>query len=49
MNGDQFDTYKYKIGVVGPYHQVAAFLANIASLPRIVAPINFMMPMAEKP
>lgn len=40
VNGDQFDTYKYKLGVTGPYHQVAEFLANVASLPRIVSPIN---------
>lgn len=40
VNGDQFDTYKYKLGVTGPYHQVGEFLANVGSLPRIVAPIN---------
>jgi type IV pilus assembly protein PilO len=40
VNGDQYDAYKYKLGVTGPYHQVAEFLANVASLPRIVSPIN---------
>ena len=40
MNGESFDTYKYKLGVTGPYHKVAAFLTNIGSLPRIVSPIN---------
>src|SRR5262245_50319396 len=40
VNGDSFDTYKYKLGVTGPYHQVAAFLTNIGSLSRIVSPIN---------
>ena len=40
MNGDHLDTYKYRLGVTGPYHQIAAFLSNVASLPRIVAPIN---------
>lgn len=43
VNGDQFDTYKYKIGVTGPYHQVGEFLANVASLPRIVSPINLTL------
>jgi type IV pilus assembly protein PilO len=43
VQGDQFDTYRYKIGVVGPYHQVGAFLANIGSLPRMVAPINLAL------
>ena len=38
--GDEFDTYRYKIGVVGPYHSLTAFLANVGSLTRIVAPIN---------
>ena len=40
INGDQFDTYRYRLGVTGPYHQVAAFLSNVGSLPRIIAPIN---------
>jgi type IV pilus assembly protein PilO len=40
INGDQFDTYRYKLGVTGPYQKVAEFLTNIGSLPRIVAPIN---------
>ncbi len=43
INGDQFDTYKYKLAVTGPYHQVAEFIANIGALPRIVAPINVTM------
>jgi type IV pilus assembly protein PilO len=43
VNGDQFDTYKYRLGVTGPYHQVADFLTNIGSLPRIVSPINLSM------
>ncbi|HEY4215574.1 MAG TPA: type 4a pilus biogenesis protein PilO [Gemmatimonadaceae bacterium] len=40
VNGDQFDTYKYKLGVIGSYHQVGEFLSNVGSLSRIVAPIN---------
>ncbi len=40
LPGDQYDTYKYKLGVTGPYHQVTAFLTNIGSMSRIVAPIN---------
>jgi type IV pilus assembly protein PilO len=43
MNGDRLDTYKYRLGVTGPYHQIAEFLANVASLPRIVAPINLTL------
>ena len=40
LNGDSYDTYRYKLGVTGPYHQVTAFLTNIGSMSRIVAPIN---------
>jgi type IV pilus assembly protein PilO len=43
VNGDQFDTYRYKLGVTGPYHQVAEFLSNVGTLPRIVAPINLSL------
>jgi type IV pilus assembly protein PilO len=47
-NGDQFDTYRYKLGVTGPYHKVAEFLANVGSLPRIVAPINLSLTPATR-
>ncbi|HUX34897.1 MAG TPA: type 4a pilus biogenesis protein PilO [Gemmatimonadaceae bacterium] len=40
IQGDQFDTYKYKLGVTGPYHSIAEFLTNVGELRRIVAPIN---------
>ncbi len=40
VNGDHFDTYRYKLGVTGPFHKVAEFLANVGELPRVVAPIN---------
>ena len=38
--GEEFDTYKYKLGVQGGYHEIAQFLTNIATLDRIVAPMN---------
>ena len=38
--GEEFDTYKYKVGVTGGYHEIAQFLTNIATLDRIVAPMN---------
>jgi type IV pilus assembly protein PilO len=43
VDGDQFNTYKYKLGVTGAYHQVGEFLANVGSLSRIVAPINLTL------
>lgn len=40
INGDVFDTYKYKLVVTGSYHRVSQFLTNVGSLSRIVAPMN---------
>lgn len=40
IEGDQFDTYRYKIMVTGGYHSVAEFLTNVGSLTRIIAPVN---------
>lgn len=37
--GEQFDTYRYKLSVTGGYHAIAAFLANVGSLNRIIAPV----------
>lgn len=41
--GDQFDTYRYQISVIGDYHALAALLTNIGSLTRIVAPVNLKL------
>jgi type IV pilus assembly protein PilO len=41
--GERFDTYRYKITIIGGYHQFGAFLANVGSLPRIVAPVTFQL------
>jgi type IV pilus assembly protein PilO len=43
IQGDQFDTYRYQISVIGDYHALAAFLTNIGSLTRIVAPVNLKL------
>lgn len=40
ISGDDFDTYRYQLTVIGPYHELAAFLANVGSLTRIVAPVD---------
>jgi type IV pilus assembly protein PilO len=41
--GEVFDTHRYKMSVVGPYHRVARFLDNVGSMTRIVAPMNVSM------
>lgn len=40
IQGDQFDTYRYKVSVMGGYHEVAEFLTNVGSLDRIMAPVG---------
>lgn len=40
LPGAHFDTYRYSITIIGGYHQVGEFLANVGSLPRIVAPVQ---------
>ena len=41
--GEQFDTYRYKVTIIGGYHQFGEFLSNVGSLARIVAPVNFQL------
>ncbi len=41
--GERFDTYRYTVTIIGGYHQFGEFLANVGSLPRIVAPVNFQI------
>lgn len=43
VEGDQFDTYRYKLGVTGPYHRISEFLTNVGRLRRIVAPMNVLL------
>lgn len=47
LAGEDFDTYKFRIGVNGSYHQIAALLTNVASLERIVTPMNVQMSTAS--
>jgi type IV pilus assembly protein PilO len=49
IEGDQFDTYTYKISVTGGYHAIARFLSNVGSLTRIVAPMNLTLAAATNP
>jgi type IV pilus assembly protein PilO len=43
LAGEHFDTYRYRVTVAGGYHALAAFLGNVGSLPRIVAPVTFQL------
>lgn len=39
----------YDLAVRGTYHEIAAFLTDIGSLPRIITPINLRMTVVEQP
>lgn len=41
--GEVFDTYKYRMGVTGPYNRIGQFLSNVGSLTRIIAPMNLSL------
>ncbi|MGI8497410.1 MAG: type 4a pilus biogenesis protein PilO [Gemmatimonadaceae bacterium] len=43
VEGEQYDTYRYGLGVLGSFHQIATFLANVGSLTRIVIPVNLTL------
>lgn len=46
IEGDEFDTHRYRITVNGPYHKVGEFLANVGSLTRIMAPTDVKLGIA---
>lgn len=50
IEGELFDTYRYRVKLNGPYHDIAAVLTNIASLNRVIAPVNLsLQPAPETP
>jgi type IV pilus assembly protein PilO len=51
LPGEQFDTYRYKLAVIGGYHPVGQFLSNVGSLNRIIAPVTMAIklhPVADR-
>lgn len=49
IQGEQFDTYRYKMRVVGSYADIGSFLTNVASMTRIVAPIGVSLNPSAAP
>jgi type IV pilus assembly protein PilO len=49
IEGDMFDTYRYKMKVNGSYHDIADVLTRIGSLSRIVAPMNLALTIPQNP
>jgi type IV pilus assembly protein PilO len=42
-----FDTYKYNMSVIGHYDQIGMFLADVASLQRIIVPYDLRLDQAS--
>jgi type IV pilus assembly protein PilO len=49
IEGDMFDTYRYKVKVNGSYHEITDVLARVGSLSRIVAPMNLSLTIPQNP
>lgn len=43
VQGEVFDTYRYRLSFNGTYHQIGELLASIGSLRRIIAPVNLSL------
>src|SRR6266545_3574194 len=45
--GSPFDTYRYRMQIYGHYDQIGEYLADIASLPRIIVPQDVSLQRAQ--
>src|SRR5206468_6337746 len=43
-----FDTYRYRLEIIGHYDQLGEFLSDIASLPRIIVPQDVLLKPAQQ-
>jgi type IV pilus assembly protein PilO len=46
--GQPFDTYRYRLEILGHYDQLGEFLSDIASLPRIIVPQDVVLRQAQQ-
>jgi type IV pilus assembly protein PilO len=46
IEGELFDTYRYRMRINGSYHDIGEMLANIGSLNRIVSTLNLQLALA---
>jgi type IV pilus assembly protein PilO len=49
IQGEQFDTYRYRLRATGSYHEIGELLTGIASMPRIVAPLGLQLIISTAP
>jgi type IV pilus assembly protein PilO len=47
IEGEMFDTHRFKVKINGAYHDIATVLGNIGSLNRIVAPLNLALALPQ--
>src|ERR1700752_2776506 len=47
-DGSPFDTYKYRLEIIGHYDQLGEFLSDIASLNRIIVPQDVVLKPAQQ-
>ena len=48
VEGEVFDTYRYRLSFNGTYHQIGELLTAIGSLRRIIAPVNLSLTPAPQ-
>jgi Tfp pilus assembly protein PilO len=46
--GALFDTYRYRLEILGHYDQLGEYLSDIASLPRVVVPQDLSLKRASQ-
>jgi type IV pilus assembly protein PilO len=49
QEGDNYDTYRYKMVVVGGYNALGEFFSNVGNLTRIILPVNLSLAQPSNP
>lgn len=49
VEGENYDTYRYGMSVIGGYHELAQFFSNVGSLTRIMLPVNITLQQPSNP
>lgn len=49
VEGEVFDTYRYRMAFSGSYHQIGELLTAIGSLRRVIAPVNLSLAVSTAP
>jgi type IV pilus assembly protein PilO len=49
VEGDNYDTFRYKMVVIGGYNQLGEFFANVGNLTRIILPVNLSLAAPANP